>query len=251
MAFPTIPTTGAGTLLTTTQANTTATRTFPSLSSLTKSSGDLLIAVVVAYQSSAAAGSVWSSWGGGFTEFKDVGGGTSSMTVGCAYKFSTGSESGTFSVTQAATVTGHAALILMNIVGAHVSSPPEASSIATGTSSAADPDSLAPSWGADETLWIDVVGAGETGTGGAFQGISGAGGFSPTNYGSEQASGISADVVGGVEGGVTFQQLNASSEDVGPASVDVSNARNCAVVVAVRPFIPVAVPPGILVVARR
>ena len=42
MAFPSIPT--GGRVLTTNQADTSGTRTFPSLSSLTKNSGDLLIA---------------------------------------------------------------------------------------------------------------------------------------------------------------------------------------------------------------
>jgi hypothetical protein len=84
MAFPTIPTAGAGRVLTTTQANTTAARTFPSLSSLTKNSGDLLIAICIAYQSSASAGTVFGTWGGGFTEFVDVGGSTSNMSIGAA-----------------------------------------------------------------------------------------------------------------------------------------------------------------------
>jgi len=56
VTFPTIPTVAATRVVTGVQANTTATRTFPNLSGLTKNSGDLLIAIVVGYQSSAASG---------------------------------------------------------------------------------------------------------------------------------------------------------------------------------------------------
>lgn len=230
MAFPTVPSSGT-TALTSAPTGTTSPRTFPDLGSLTKNAGDLLIAICIAYQSSASAGTVFSSWGGGFTEFLDVGGTTSNMSIGAAYKFSTGSETGTFTVAQAATVTGHAAMILLSIAGAHATSPPEGGAIANGTSAAADPVSLSPSWGADDTLWIAVGGSGETSTSGTYTGISGP----PANYTGGIQTGISGDVVGGVEGAVAFRQLNAASEDVGTRSVDISNARNSAVVIAVRP----------------
>jgi len=240
MAFPTIPT--GGRILTTTIAGT-GTRTFPNLSSLTKNAGDLLIAIAVCYQSSTGAGapggSVFSAWGASFTEFCDqMTTNSSTMAIGAAYKWSTGSETGTFTVTQAATITGHAALILMAIPGAHASSPPETGTIANGTTSAADQGALAPSWGADDTLWICVRGCGETATGGTFTALS----TPPTNYGSSTQTGISGDVVGGVEGGVSFRQLNAASEDVGPGTCDVSNARNSALTIAVRP-VPVTYQP--------
>jgi hypothetical protein len=221
-------------VLTSLQANTTAARTFPSLTSLTKSAGDLLIAIVVAYQSTATANAVWGTWGASFTEFLDAST-TSTMAIGAAYKFSTGSETGTFTVTQGATVTGHAGMILMSIAGAHVSAPPEGGSYATGTASAADPASFGPSWGADDTLWISVGASGETGTGGTYSGLT----SSPTNFSGDVLTGISADAVGGVEGGVGFRQLNAATQDVGTWSLDTSNARNAAVVIAVRPvFVP-------------
>jgi hypothetical protein len=237
MTFPTIPTTGAGRVLTNTQANTTATRTFPSLSGLTKNSGDLLIAIVVAYQTSTGTNAAFSGWTGGFSEFHDSATSTT-MAIGLAYKWSTGSETGTFAVTQAGTITGHAAMIVLSIPGAHLSTPPEAGGRASGTSAAANPGSLNPAgWGTEDTLWICVGGSGETSTSGAFQGLAGAGGGNPTNYGDNIATGISADVVGGVEGGAYFRQLNAASEDVGAISPDTSNARNAAVVIAVRPAV--------------
>ena len=119
MTFPTIPTAAAGRVLTA-NIDGTGTRTFPDLSGLTKNSGDLLIAIIVAYQSSSGAGApggtVFSSWGASFTEFCDqMTTNSSTMAIGAAYKWSTGSETGTFTVTQAATITGGASLILLSI----------------------------------------------------------------------------------------------------------------------------------------
>ena len=91
MAFPDIPTVAGGRVLTTVQTGNSQTRTFPSLSSLTKNSGDLLLAIIVAYQSSTT-NAQFGSWGGSFTEFHDSGSSTT-MAIGCAYKFSTGSTS--------------------------------------------------------------------------------------------------------------------------------------------------------------
>jgi len=141
MAFPSIPTVAGGRVLTQNQADTSATRTFPSLTSLTKNSGDLLLAIIVAYQSSTT-NAQFSGWGGGFTEFHDTGSSTT-LAMGAAWKISTGSETGTFTVTQAATITGHASMILLSIAGAN-STAPEAGSRASGTTSAADPASFNP-----------------------------------------------------------------------------------------------------------
>jgi hypothetical protein len=233
MAFPTIPTVAASRVLTNTQADSSGTRTFPSLTGLTKNSGDLLIAICVVYSSSAASGAVFSSWGGGFTEFTDQGGGGGVMSIGAAYKISTGSETGTFTVTQAATVTGHAAMFLLSIPNASRTLAPEASTFGSGTTSPANVPSLDPAaWGTVDTLWIAVGGSGETGTAGSFTGITGA----PTNYTNYVETGISADVVGGVEAAVAFRQLNAGSEDPSAfTGVDVSNARSAALLLAVAP----------------
>lgn len=233
MAFPTIPTVADGRVLMTNQTDTSGTRTFPNLSSLTKASGDLLLAIIVGYQSGGSSGAVFSSWGAGFTEFSDqMTTSGSTMCVGMAYKWSTGSETGTFTVTQASP-TGFAAMMLLAIPGAHASTPPEAGTIASGTGTQADPGSFSPSWGAEDTLWIAVVGDGETGSGGTWTGT---GINPPTNYGSHVDSNASdTGTVGETEIGASFRQLNAASEDVGTSGVDTSNARNAAVVVAVRP----------------
>jgi hypothetical protein len=234
MAFPDIPISGT-TLLTTGQADTSGTRTFPSLSSLTKSAGDLLIAIIISYQASVTNAS-FGTWGGGFTEFLDLGTGGSTMGIGAAYKFSTGSETGTFTVTQAATVTGHASMHLMAIPGAHSTAPPEGGSFASGTTAVADPASFAPSWGSDDNLWISIGGNGETSLTGSFTGFS----ASPTNY-STAVGTSTTDVIGGIANGVAFRQLTAGSEDIGTWALDTSNARNAAAVIAVRPA--GAVPP--------
>lgn len=237
MAFPTIPTAAAGRVLSTvnTAGGAGGVKTFPNLSSLTKNAGDLLVAICLIYDGNST-NAEFSSWGGGFTEFGDFAT-TTSLSIGCAYKFSTGSETGTFTVTTADTSTNDSALFLLSIAGAHASTPPEAGGYASGDAVNADAGSLAPSgWGAEDTLWIAVGGSGETGTGGAFQGIIGG----PTDYTDLALSGISADVVGGIEGGVAFRQLNAASEDPPAYNTDVSNARAGACTIAVRPAEAVA-----------
>lgn len=235
MTFPTIPTAAAGRILTGLQANTTATRTFPSLSGLTKDSGDLLVAIIVAYQTTAAADAAFSGWTGGFTEFLDRSSSTS-MAIGAARKVSTGSETGTFSVTQAATITGHAGMILMSIPGTHDTTAPEGGLKSNGTTTAANPVAFNPAgWDAEDTLWIAVGSSGEDSLTGSYTGMGLAAG-PPTNYTDAIATGESADAIGAVAGAVAFRQLNDAVEDVGAwTSVDTSNARNSAVTIAVRP----------------
>lgn len=229
MAFPTVPTAGASTILGTNQANATNPRTFPNLSSLTENAGDLLIAICVAYQSSGTANAVFSAWGASFTEFCDQSSATT-MAIGAGYKWGSGSEAGTFTVTEAATITGHATMIVMAIPGAHATTPPEFVTKANGTTTAADPGALTPSWGAEDTLWIAVAGSGETATGGAWNGT----GAAPTNY-TDTFHVNGSDVLNGSDASVAFRQLNAASEDVGTWTTDLSNARNSALLIAVRP----------------
>lgn len=228
MAFPTIPTVAAGRILWSSNLSPAGTHTFPNLSSLTKNAGDLLIAGIIQYDVNST-NAEFSAWGGGFTEFADQAG-TATMGMGLAYKWSTGSETGTFTVTSADTSTNDSVCFIMSIPGAHPTSPPEAGTMATGTG-ASNPDNFTPSWGAADILWIAMAGSGETSTAGSYTGVSTA----PTNYGDLSVSGITADVVGGVEGGLAFRQLNAASEDVGTFGNDTSNARDAAILIAVRP----------------
>lgn len=237
MAFPTIPTVAAGRVLTVNQADTSGTRTFPNLSSLTKDSGDLLVAIIVCYQSSLTS-AIFSSWGAGFTELKDIGV-ASQHAVGIAYKWSDGTETGTFTVAQGGTVTGHASMALLSIPGVHPSEVPAVlAALATGTTSAANPGTLTPSWGAEDTLWISIIGSGMTSGTGSWTGTVAT---APTNYGDRVDSNTTDNsTVGQTELAVAFRQLNASSEDVGTGSCDTSNARNCATVIAIRPAPPAA-----------
>jgi hypothetical protein len=230
MTFPTIPTVAGGRVLTTTGLTCASGQTFPNLSSLTKNAGDLLIAIVIIYDGNST-NAEFSGWGAGFTEFADSAS-TTTMGIGAAYKWSDGTETGTFTVTSADTSTNDYCTILLSIPGAHASTPPEWGSRADGTSAAADPASFNPAgWDTEDTLWIAVGASGETSTTGSYTGIASA----PTNYTNYVDTGISADAVGGVEGAVAFRQLNAASENVGGFSVDLSNAKNAAIVIAVRP----------------
>ena len=244
---PTIP--AASQVLFTNQADAVQTRTFPNLSSLTKAEGDLLLAIVTCYQTSAGAGApggtVFSSWGGNFTEFCDqMTTNASTMAIGAAYKWSTGAETGTFTVTQAATPTGHASLALVAIPGAHFSTVPEVGTIADGTSAAADPGSLNPSgWDVEDTLWVSVIASGMTSGTGSWTAT---GTTAPSNYtGRQDSNTTDSSTVGQTEIAVAFRINSAASEDAGTGGVDTSNARNSALVIAVRPHpqISLVMPP--------
>lgn len=234
MAFPTIPTSGAGRILATTNATGGATTTFPNLSSLTKNAGDLLIAIICVYDGNST-DAEFSSWGAGFTEFCDRSS-TTHMAIGAAYKWSDGTETGTFTVTTADTSTQDRATILMSIPGAHQSTPPEAGTMATATDAAADCPSFNPSgWDVEDTLWIVIGASGETSLTGSYQGIQAA----PTNYGNYFDSGMSADAIGAVELAVAFRQLAAASDDPGVfTTIDTTNTRSAALLIAVRPAPP-------------
>lgn len=228
--FPQIPTTAGSRILFTLNTAGGATKTFPNLSSLTKNLGDLLIAIAVEYDGNST-NAEFSAWGGSFTEFADQAG-TATMAIGAGYKWSTGAETGTFTVTTADTTANDSVMILMSIPGAHRTTPPEASTMSTSASQPpAVASALNPSgWGTENTLWIAVGGSGETSISGTYTGIASA----PANYTGYADSGITADVVGGVEAAVSFRQLAAASEAPGAWTGDTSNARGAALVIGVR-----------------
>jgi hypothetical protein len=232
VAFPTIPTVAAGRLLFRNQTDSLATRTFSALSGLTKNPGDLLIAIIVAYQSSTA-DAQFSGWTEGFTEIHDTGT-SATLAMGVAYKFSTGSETAAPTVTQAGTIVGDASMILMSIPGAHASQAPAVSARVSGTGAAADPAAFNPAgWDIEDTLWISVVGSGCINISGAWDGT---GTVAPTNYTSRvDTNAADTSVIGDCEAAVAFRQNTTASEDVGTAGVDTTNARNAALVIAVRP----------------
>jgi hypothetical protein len=232
MAFPTIPTVAAGRILYTLNTAGGATKTFPNLTDITKNAGDLLIAICVEYDGNST-DAEFSSWGGSFSEVGDRAG-TATMAIGVAYKISTGSETGTFTVTTADASTNDSVMILLSIPGAHASTAPEVSVMTVNTNAVvpAVGTALNPTnWDAEDTLWIAVGGSGEDSTSGSYTAITGA----PANYSSYSDSGITADVVGGAEAAVAFRQLNAASEAPGAWSGDSTLVRGAAVVIAVRP----------------
>jgi len=154
------------------------------------------------------------------------------VAIGCAYKFSTGSETGTFTVTQAATITGGASMMLLSIAGAHATTPPEAGGYASGTG-AANPAAFNPTgWDVEDTLWIAVTGNGESSASGTWIGVTSA----PTNYtGYVDAATADTSTLGEIEIAAAFRQNTVASEDVGAFTGDTSNARDATIVIAVRP----------------
>lgn len=238
MAFPTIPTNAAGRVLFLSDASTNTARSSPNLSSLTKNAGDLLIVGIAAYQTGTGTNAAFSGWSAGWTEIHDTASSTT-MALGLAYKFSTGSETGTVAVTQAGTVTGHAQSFAISISGAHATAPPEAPNNMRASATGATPDTgpMSPTWGADDTLWVIWGAEGETSTTGSFGAISAA----PANYTNLTVGPITGDVVGGVNSALAFRQLNTATEDPGTFTFDTSNTRAAVTMFAVR---PVAAPPA-------
>jgi hypothetical protein len=231
MAFPTIPTTGANTLIPSVQGTATTTHTFGSLTTLDNAAGDLLIAVIVLYQASAT-GNVFSAWGGGFSEFGDSSSAVNpSMAMGCAYKISDGTETGTFTVTSS--ISGRSAMFLMSVKNWHGTTIPVSAFSAETATTAQDPPNLDPAgWGAEDTLWIAVAAGGQTSLTGSWGGITSA----PASYTDYAESSIAGgDVIGACQIAVAFRGLNASAENPGSFTTDTSPEIERAATIAVRP----------------
>jgi hypothetical protein len=238
MAFPTIPTTGANTLLSSTTSPASTTHTFPSLTTLAPAAGDLLIAIIVQYQGGTA--NQYGTWGASFNELLDdaLTSGTGNGALGIARKTATGSESGTFTVTSANSFKSVQFLMRIPAGTWHGTTIPEAQAASRAAGLAADPGSFSPSWGADDTLWIAVAGQTETSTTGSPPTLT----ASPTNYSGDLIVARVADAVGDITAGVGFRQLNAASDDLGTwTGTNLNRGNGIASVIAVRP-VPV-IPP--------
>lgn len=143
-----------------------------------------------------------------------------------AYRIANGSEGSTLSVTNANSV--KAAAIALRITGWHGTTPPEISTAATGASTAPDPASLTPSWGAADTLWLWV---------GGWEGrqTSPPAG-NPTNYSGVLGAdtGTATNNASNCRVAIATRQLNATSED--PPSWTISISEDwVAHTVAIRP----------------
>jgi hypothetical protein len=239
MAFPTVPTTASGDLLSSTTSPASTTHTFPSLSSLRggagPQAGDLLLAICVQYQGGTA-NAEFSSWGASFSEILDdaLASGTGNGANGVAYKVATGSESGTFTVTSAHSF--KSVQFLMRIPAEEwrgSGSPPEVLGSTRATGLAADPGSLNPSgWDAEDTLWIAIAGQTETSTTGSPPTLD----SPPANFSGQLIVARVADAVGDITAGVAFRQQNAAAQDVGTwTGSNLNRGNGIATVIAVRP----------------
>jgi hypothetical protein len=235
MAFPTIPTTGASTLLSATTTTASTTHTFPNMTTLAPAAGDLIIAVCVQYTggSGGSPNDQFSAWGASLTETADLETTTADdLAVGVAHKVAAGSESGTFTVTSA--TAARSVNFLMRIPAAtwHGTTIPEVAAAVRATGAAADAGSLSPSWGAGDTLWICVFGQSETTTTGTPPVLT----ASPTNFSGDLIVARNADAVGHITAGVGFRQNNASSEDPDVyTGTNLTRGNGLATTIAVRP----------------
>ena len=88
----------------------------------------------------------------GFTTLTQQVGG--SERIGILYKWASGSESGTVTVT---TATEQMTARMWRITGAHNSTPPEVATFVGASSANYDPPSLTASWGVEDTMWVAVA----------------------------------------------------------------------------------------------
>lgn len=235
MAFPTIPTTGANTLLSSTTSPANTSHTFPNLTTLAPAAGDLIIAIIVQYDGTTSG--QFSSWGASLLEILDSPStGTGDGALGVAHKTATGSESGTFTVTSANSFKSVQFLMRIPAATWHGTTAPEAQAASRAATAAADPGSFDPAgWDAEDTLWIAVAGHTETSTTGSPPTLD----APPTNYSGQLIVARVADAVGDITAGVAFRQLNASAEDVGTWTVtNAIRGDGIATVIAVRPAPP-------------
>ena len=168
------------------------------------------------------------TWPTGFTEILAEGG--TGFTNGVAYRFTDGTEG--YSSTGATTTltitsveqSAHTTYLLS---GVNTSSPPEAATATTGTSTAPDSGSLNPAgWRTEDTLWFAFASAnGLSSTTPRFSAY-------PTNY-TNGRSDISAGGNGVVQA-VARRELNAASEDPGAFTIDTSAGWRASTIV-VRP----------------
>lgn len=138
MAFPVVETVSSGT----TAASTSHALTLPS----GIASGDLLVAE---FATTVSVTSI--AWATGWTEIGEWYHASNYPQASVAYRVADGTEGSTVTVTIDSAKM--AAFVIRRISG-HNSTAPEVSTGAEGDSANPDPDSLTPSWGSKDTLWI-------------------------------------------------------------------------------------------------
>ncbi len=158
------------------------------------------------------------TWPTGFTEILVEGG--TGFTNGVAYRFTDGTEGyASTGATTTLTITSveQSAHTTYLLSGVDTSTPPEAATATTGTSTAPNSGSLNPAgWGTEDTLWF------------TFASLNGSSSTTPritaypTNY-TNGRSDISAGGNGVVQG-VARRELNAASEDPSAFTIGTSVA---------------------------
>lgn len=133
-------------------------------------------------------------------------------------KIADGSEGASVAFSQTGTASSPGALAA-RITGNFNANAESASSEYTTNTSSFDAPSLTPSWGATDTLWLDVIAGRDSRT------ITG----TPTSYTLNEAGPGTAPLTG-----LASRNLNAASEDPGAATLS-GTTRGLAVTIAVRP----------------
>jgi CheY-like chemotaxis protein len=174
--------------------------------------GDLLI---VFFSCDGVETVTWPTGDGWASIFHD----TNLMTLDIGYKIADGTEGATITVTTG--TTEQSAHISYRITGHDKSQAPEVSTGATGNSTAPNPDSLTPTGGAKDYLWIAVEGNNNASAASAY----------PSNYTNGQTNAVGDS--GGANVAVARRELNASSED--PGTFTTPSERWVACTVAVQP----------------
>lgn len=182
----------------------------------TISAGDLLIAHVGVRNPG--------SWTlpSGWVTLQELGGGGGVGETGVWYKIADGTEGAT--ATWVTSVGTSAAWQVRKITSWHGTTPPEFTSSNGDFTTPPNPPSLTPSWGADDTLWLALVGSSAN-----TMNFTGA----PTNY-SDLASTTASAGGGAANAGSAIRQHNTATED--PGTFTTSQDRWwAAFTVAVRP----------------
>ena len=152
------------------------------------------------------------SWPGGWTEIKDVADGNTTITAAVAYRVADGGEGASITVTTTNSAqSAHVSYLISN----HDSSvnPPEISTGASGDSQSQNPDSLSPSGGSDDYLWIASTFCDGSGSTGPWSINS-----YPANYSNGQES-LSGGATNGITVGTAERENTTDSEDPGAFSV--------------------------------
>lgn len=176
------------------------------------------------------------TWPTGWTEIFEGIAASSQCTLAIAYRQADGGEGSTIIVTTGTSERSAHWSYRITDHEAPATQAPQASGGATGTSASPDPDSLTPTGGAKDYLWIAVEGHDRDKTTDAF----------PTNYDSNQVNTAGAGA-GSAGVAAATDEVNAVSEDPGAFTISATEEWVTATV-AVHPAAAGGAPPTISLV---